>query len=87
MHVKNLPADSAFIRKQLKAPLGWDNTTELTAQVVDSLNYLARLYQNVNFENADKSELVNVKRPHDVVAETEPETISLADFNEMMRGG
>jgi hypothetical protein len=87
VHISALPADSAIVRRQLKAPLGWDNTTEMVAAAVDSINYLARLVHNANYENLDKSKLARVQRPYeDAPTRVEPETISFAAFGSMVKG-
>jgi hypothetical protein len=87
VHIITLPADSAFVRKQLNAPLGWDSTTEMVASAVDSINFLARLFQNANYQ-PDKSNLARTPRPYeDAVDAPEPQTISLSEFVGLMNGG
>lgn len=87
VHITALPADSAFIRKQLKAPLGWDNTTEMVAGVIDAINYLARMFYNANAKDADKSDLPRVQRPYeDALPKPEPKTISLFELGTMLKG-
>ena len=64
--------------------MGWDNSTELLATVVDSLTYIARLIRNANFNNPDSSEIPRVVRPHE--DEISPQRASLNDFAQLMRG-
>lgn len=62
--------------------MGWDNTTEQTAAVVDALNVLIRLTYNVNAETPNRDEVPRVPRPYeeDVILET----ISLNQFASML---
>jgi hypothetical protein len=77
--IRNLPPDSAFVRKTMNAPLGWDNITELSAQTVDLLHALIRLTANVNSERANTDELPRVPRPFEV--KPEPKQASLNDLS------
>ena len=58
--------------------MGWDNTTEQTAALVDAVNVLIRLTYNVNAESPNRDEVPRVPRPYEVAPERE--TISLAGF-------
>lgn len=60
----------------------------MTAAIVDSVNYLARLFQNVNFTDPDKSALPRIARPYEAaIALVEPKTISLLDLGKLLEGG
>ena len=74
-------------RKRLKAPLGWDSTTEQTANVVDAITYLTRLFSNVNSEQPNLDPVPRVPRPFEAIAAdlVAMETISLADFNDLLK--
>lgn len=71
----------------MKAPLGWDNTTEMVATVVDAVNYLARLVYNANAKEPDTSDLPRIPRPYGDEIKPEPESISLNEFTKMLREG
>ena len=65
--------------------MGWDNTTEMVATVVDSITHLTRQFVNVNSETPNHEPLMLVPRPY--AAPVEPvaaETITLAAFGNMM---
>jgi len=62
--------------------MGWDNSVELLASVVDAIQALTRLYINAHSESPiDPIPLV--PRPFEVVAPT-AQTISLSDFTSLM---
>ena len=72
----------------MKAPLGWDNTTEQTASVVDAIAYLTRLFIDVNSETPDPDPVPRVRRPFEAAVEVEPvrpNTISLAEFGDLLK--
>jgi hypothetical protein len=73
-----------FYRQQMDAPFGWDSVTEMTANVVDAVNYLARLFFNANSEKPDTSPLPRVKRPFETEQDSASETISLAEFGKLI---
>ena len=85
VHINGLPPDSALIRKQKNAPMGWDNTTEMTATVVDAINALTRLYVNAHSESPiDPIPLM--PRPYEAAREpVKPETITLAAFGDLLK--
>jgi hypothetical protein len=58
----------------MDAPLGWDNTTELLAETVDTLNLLARMFYNANSERPNSDELPRVQRPYDKTTAALPVT-------------
>ena len=58
--------------------MGWDNTTEQTAALVDAINVLIRLTYNVNAESPSRDEVPRVPRPYEVAPERE--TISMTQF-------
>ena len=62
--------------------MGWDNTTEQTAAIVDALNVLIRLTHNINAETPSRDDIPRVPRPYEAVAEQE--TISIAQFNNLL---
>ena len=65
--------------------MGWDNTTEMVATVVDSITHLTRQFVNVNSETPNQDPLMLVPRPYEAAVETvQAELISLAAFGEMM---
>ena len=87
VHLGGLPPDSATSRKQKNAPMGWDNTTEMTATVVDAVNRLTRLFYNANFENPIDP-LPLMPRPYEAAREpVKPETITLAAFGDLLAEG
>ena len=68
--------------------MGWDNTTEMAAGIVDELKVLQRLTHNVAVGTSDQihDPVVRVPRPFEVAAEpVKPETISLAAFGDLMK--
>ena len=71
-----MPPESAFVRQQMDAPLGWDNNTELLAQTVDNLSLLARMFYNANSERPNTDELPRVQRPY---AKDEAPTVTSVD--------
>ena len=82
-HITNLPPDSATVRKRVGTPMGWDNTTEQVAAVVDSLELLTRLYINAHSDSGDTSPVARVPRPYE--SPTVPETFSLAQFANVVK--
>ena len=73
-------------RKRLNAPLGWDNSVELLASVVDAVNVLTRVLINVNSERPDTNPVPQVPRPYEVTAtDATPETISLTAFGDLLK--
>lgn len=64
--------------------MGWDNTTEMTATVVDSVNYLARLFYNANSKEPNREPVKRVPRPFE--KKPEPKTVSLSEFNNIVKG-
>ena len=63
--------------------MGWDNTTELTAGVIDAVNVLTRVLINVNTENPDRTPVERVPRPYEVKAPAE--TITLTEFGDWLK--
>ena len=87
-HIAGLPPDSALVRKRQNAPMGWDNTAEMTAMVVDAVNILTRLFYNANYEDQIKDPFPLMPRPYEVAAAVvEPVTASLGDFNTFLAEG
>ena len=84
-HINGLPPDSALARKRLNAPMGWDNSVELLASVVDAIQALTRLYINVHSESPiDPIPLM--PRPYGAPVEpVRPNTISLAEFGDLLK--
>ena len=67
----------------MSAPMGWDNTTEMVATVVDSLAHLTRQYINVHSERANTDPMFRVPRPYEVTRVIE--TITLSQFGTMLK--
>lgn len=67
--------------------MGWTNTAEMTATVVDAINALSRLYINAHSESPiDPIPLM--PRPYEVAAEpVEVPSGSLGDFNALLAEG
>jgi len=65
--------------------MGWDNTTEMVATVVDSINVLTRLFHNANFETPiDPIPLM--PRPYEAPVEpVKPDTVSFAEFCDIVK--
>jgi len=65
--------------------MGWDNTAEMTATVVDAINALTRLYVNAHSESPiDPIPLM--PRPYEPAREpVKPNTISLAEFGDLLK--
>ena len=82
-HVVNLPPDSATTRRQFKAPMGWDNSVEMTATLVDSVRHLTDLFVMANSDQ-QHDPLPRVPRPYEANEPVKPSTISLSQFNSMM---
>lgn len=78
-HIENLPRDSAYVRDLQGAHAYWDESTELLASVLDSVNVLSYYLLRVNGNDADTPK--PFPRPG-VVAET----ISLSDFGSFLKG-
>lgn len=70
----------------MKAPLGWDNSTEMQAATVDALNALLRLTYNANSEQPNRDPLPTVPRPYLGEQSNEPQTISADELNDILRG-
>lgn len=75
MLVRNLPPDSAFVRAQLHAPLGWDNQTEVTATLCDLLFQFA-----MSFGDGPRTSESIVKRPWESSAAPEVHLSQLASL-------
>jgi len=69
--------------------MGWSNTTEMTAMVVDAVNRLTRMTHNVNVAQADQilDPTPLMPRPYEtaVVEPVRPNTISLAEFGDLLK--
>ncbi len=66
--------------------MGWDNTAEMTACVVDAVNVLTRVLVNVNSERSDTSPVPRVPRPYEAApVAAEPQTISLSQFGTLLK--
>ena len=63
--------------------MGWDNTTELVAAVVDAVNVQTRVLINVNSENPDRTPVERVPRPYEV--KPVAETITLTEFGDWLK--
>ena len=65
--------------------MGWTNTAEMTASVVDAVNALSRLYVNAHTESPiDPIPLM--PRPYEAAREpVKPETITLAAFGDLLK--
>ena len=81
MHITNLPRESAFVRTLLGASANWDQNAELQAALIDSLRLHTFYYLSANGAKPDQPQ--RFPRPGEVVPE--PETISLAEFNDLLR--
>jgi len=85
-----LPPDSALVRAKQNAPMGWDNTAEMTAMVVDAVNRLTRMTHNVNVAQADQilDPIPLMPRPYETAVAAppvKPNTISLAEFGDLLK--
>ena len=70
--------------------MGWDNTTEMVATVVDSITRLTRLTHNMNVVQADQilDPIPLMLRPYETAVDVEPvrpNTISLAEFGDLLK--
>ncbi len=65
--------------------MGWDNTTEMVATVVDAINIQTRHFINANSETPiDPIPLM--QRPYEAPVEpVKPETISFAEFCDIVK--
>lgn len=90
VHVNGLPPDSALVRKRQNAPMGWDNTAEMTATVVDAINILTRHYINAHSESPIDP-LPLMPRPYEAavipVVPVVPVAASLGDLNAWLSEG
>jgi hypothetical protein len=75
------------MRKQLSSPLGWNNTTEMAASIVDAINVLTRVTMNVNSTKPIQGEIPRVPRPYEDKAPEESKGISLSDFAGLIQKG
>jgi len=66
--------------------MGWDNSTEMLAAILDATNYLTRLFRNANFKDPDGSEIPRTQRPYEDAQEIERESISIDEFAKLMKG-
>ncbi|TFB96523.1 MULTISPECIES: hypothetical protein [unclassified Cryobacterium] len=83
-HIKGLPPDSAYVRSQMKSPLGWGNDVEMLATVVDSVRYLTDLFISANSESKQDPS-PRVPRPYEAALEpVKAPTIQLSQFASMM---
>ena len=80
-HVVALPPDSATVRARMKAPLGWDNATEMQAAAVDSIRHFTSVMVAINSERAGDP-LPRVVRPYEDAPVLE--SISLAAFGALI---
>lgn len=81
-HVVNLPPDSATVRARMKAPLGWDNSTEMQAATVDSIRHLTDVMVAINSERPPDA-LPRVVRPYEEAPVLE--SVSLAAFGDLIK--
>ena len=66
--------------------MGWDNTTEMVATVVDSITHLTRQYINAHSETPNLEPPMWVPRPYSAPAEpVKPQTISFAELCEIAK--
>jgi len=68
--------------------MGWDNTTEMVATVVDSITHLTRVLINVNSEQPNTDPIPLMPRPYEAAVDVEPvrpNTISLAEFGDLLK--
>jgi hypothetical protein len=70
--------------------MGWDNTTEMVATVVDSITRLTRLTHNVNVSKDDRilDPIPLMPRPYETAVDAppvKPDTISLAEFGDLLK--
>ena len=68
--------------------MGWSNTTEMAAGIVDELKVLQRLTHNAAVGESDQNRdpIVRVPRPFEAEQEpAKPETISLAEFGDLLK--
>jgi hypothetical protein len=66
--------------------MGWDNTAEMTASVVDAINRLIRLFYNANFEDPIKDPIALMPRPYEAPVEpVQPDTVSFAEFCDIVK--
>ena len=65
--------------------MGWDNTAEMTASVVDAINALTRIYINAHSESPIEP-IPLMPRPYEAAREpAKPETITLAAFGDLLK--
>jgi hypothetical protein len=68
--------------------MGWSNTTEMAAGIVDELKVLQRLTHNIaaGESDQDRDPIVRTPRPFEVEQEpAKPETINLAQFGDLLK--
>jgi hypothetical protein len=67
--------------------MGWSNTAEMTATVVDSINALTRIYVNAH-SDSPIDPIPLMPRPYEATVDVEPvkpNTISLAEFGDLLK--
>ena len=85
IHISGLPPDSALTRKRLNAPMGWDNSAELLASVVDAIQALTRLYINAHSEYPIDP-IEPIPRPYGAPVEpVKPKTVSFAELCDFVK--
>jgi hypothetical protein len=81
-HINYLPRDSAYVRALSGVAAYWDESVEATASVFDSVERLAYYLLRVN-----GNELPEPSRyPRPGEAKPVPETVSLSEFNNLLKG-
>lgn len=81
IHVGNLPRDSAYIRHLSGEHAYWDQQVELTANVLDAIERLTYYTLRINGTELDQPK--PFPRPG---VSTEPETVSLAQLGDYLKG-
>jgi len=65
--------------------MGWDNTTEMTATIVDAINVMTWLYASAHSESS-VDPIPLMPRPYESVREpVKPATITLAAFGDLLK--
>lgn len=83
-HIGHLPRDSAYVRSLSGVAAYWDERVELQAQTVDALERLNYYLLKVNGNNP--AEPATVPRPGDDHQQAVPRTVSLSEFNNILKG-
>jgi hypothetical protein len=75
----NLPPDSAISRAGKNAPGGWDNTTEMVAELIDTTHGVLRVLQVAHLKDPPTGDLPRVPRPYETTVA--PKTLTLSELS------